>query len=68
MKTKAGTNGKQTKINQDTAFIEQKFAFGLKCFCVCDGHGLNGHTVSAYIKNFLISKDELIKERTLHIL
>jgi hypothetical protein len=60
MKTKAGTNGKQLKVNQDTAFIEQRLQFGLKCYCVCDGHGLNGHTVSAFIKTHMISKYLLI--------
>lgn len=29
--------------------------FGLKLYCVCDGHGLNGHLVSAFIKIHLIS-------------
>jgi serine/threonine protein phosphatase PrpC len=54
-KTKAGTTGKQTKINQDIAIAETKLLFGLKLFCVCDGHGLNGHLVSAFIKANLIS-------------
>lgn len=55
-KTKAGTTGKQTKINQDVALVELKLPFGLKLFGVFDGHGLNGHSVSAYIKVHLISK------------
>ena len=55
-KTKAGSNGKQTKINQDIAIIETKLPFGLKLFCVCDGHGLNGHLVSSFIRTHLISK------------
>jgi serine/threonine protein phosphatase PrpC len=29
---------------------------GLHFFSVCDGHGLNGHHVSAYIKEALPSK------------
>ncbi len=49
-KTKAGSNGKATKINQDTILIDTKLHFGLKVYCVCDGHGLNGHHVSAFIK------------------
>lgn len=53
-KTKAGTNGKQTKINQDIAIMEN-LPQGVKLYCVCDGHGLNGHTVSAFIKQHLIS-------------
>lgn len=61
IKTKAGTNGKQVKINQDCGFIEQKLPFGLKCYFVCDGHGLNGHIVSAYIKTHMISKWLIIK-------
>ena len=49
IKTKAGTNGLQTKINQDIAIVES-FQHGVKLYCVCDGHGLNGHKVSAFIK------------------
>ena len=62
-KTKAGTNGKQTKINQDIAIIETALPHGVKLFCVCDGHGLNGHLVSAFIKNHLISKYMSNKEK-----
>ena len=54
-KTKAGSNGKATKINQDTILIDTKLHFGLKVYCVCDGHGLNGHHVSAFIKAELVS-------------
>ena len=54
-KTKAGTNGKQTKINQDIAIVENTLPHGVKLFCVCDGHGLNGHLVSAFIKQHLVS-------------
>lgn len=54
-KSKAGTNGKQTKTNQDIAVIDVKMPFGIKLFCVCDGHGLNGHLVSAFIKTHLLS-------------
>jgi serine/threonine protein phosphatase PrpC len=54
-KTKAGSNGKQTKINQDAVVIDTKLPFGLKVYCVCDGHGLNGHHVSGFIKVELIS-------------
>ena len=55
MKSKAGTNGKQTKINQDIGIVEMKMPFGIKLFGVCDGHGLNGHLVSAFIKANLLS-------------
>ena len=55
-KTKAGTTGKQTKTNPDIAIVELKLSFGLKLFGVCDGHGVNGHFVSSYIKTNLISK------------
>lgn len=65
IKTKAGTNGKQVKINQDCAFVDQKLPFGLKCYCVCDGHGLNGHIVSSFIKTHMMSTIFLTKERTL---
>jgi|JI9StandDraft_1071089.scaffolds.fasta_scaffold365490_2 serine/threonine protein phosphatase PrpC len=54
-KTKAGSNGNQTKINQDAIVIDTKLLHGLKMFCVCDGHGLNGHLVSAFIRTQLIS-------------
>ena len=55
VRTKAGTNGKQTKINQDVAIVEEKLPVGLKLYCVCDGHGLNGHHVTAFIKSALVS-------------
>jgi len=54
-KSKAGTTGKQAKINQDIAIIDIKLPFEVKLFCVCDGHGLNGHLVSAFIKSHLLS-------------
>ena len=53
-RTKAGTNGKNAKINQDIEIIDQKLPFGVKLFCVCDGHGANGHHVSGYIRKKLI--------------
>lgn len=55
IKTKAGTTGRQTKINQDIAIVEEKLPHGPKLYCVCDGHGVNGHLVSAFIKTTLIS-------------
>lgn len=55
VKTKPGTNGTQTKINQDIAIIETNLPHSVKLYCVCDGHGLNGHLVSAFIKQNLIS-------------
>ena len=68
VKTKAGTTGKQTKVNQDVAIIDTKLPFGLKLFCVCDGHGLNGHIVSGFIKTHLISTFVAKKEKTLIVL
>ena len=56
IRTKAGTNGKQIKINQDIAIVESALPHGVKLYCVCDGHGLNGHLVSAFIKANLLSK------------
>ena len=64
VRTKAGTTGKQTKINQDVAIIEEKFPHGIKLYCVCDGHGLNGHLVTAFIKTSLISRSEYIKRKS----
>jgi serine/threonine protein phosphatase PrpC len=55
VKTKAGTNGKQAKTNQDIALVDVKLPFGIKLFGVCDGHGVNGHHVSAFIKGHLLS-------------
>lgn len=55
IKTKAGTNGNQTKINQDIAIVDTNLPYGVKLYCVCDGHGLNGHLVSAFIKQCLLS-------------
>ena len=54
-KSKAGSTGKQSKTNQDVVFTSQKMALGIKGFVVCDGHGLNGHLVSGYIKSHLLS-------------
>lgn len=54
-KTKAGTNGNQVKINQDAVIIDTKLPHDLKIYCVCDGHGLNGHLVSSFIRVQLIS-------------
>lgn len=64
VKTKAGTNGNQTKINQDIAITESALPHGVKLYCVCDGHGLNGHLVSAYIKLNLISTSLYIKRKS----
>ena len=63
IKTKAGTNGKQAKINQDVAIVDEKLPHNIKLYCVCDGHGLNGHLVSAFLKVNLISKYVSIKRK-----
>lgn len=55
MKTKAGTTGKHSKTNQDMAMIDVKLPFGIQLFGVCDGHGVNGHLVSFFIKIHLLS-------------
>lgn len=44
------------KINQDIDIINQKLPLGLKLFCVCDGHGTNGHLVAAFIRKKLQRK------------
>lgn len=64
VRTKAGTNGKQTKINQDIAIVEEKLLHHIKLYCICDGHGINGHLVTAFIKNVLISNNISYKEKT----
>ncbi|CAD8192683.1 unnamed protein product [Paramecium pentaurelia] len=56
MRTKAGCQiNKATKINQDSAIICPKILenIGYKLFAVSDGHGLNGHLVSNFIKQAL---------------
>jgi serine/threonine protein phosphatase PrpC len=54
-KSKAGCSSKKIKINQDIILINTKLPHGLKVFCVCDGHGLNGHYVSDFIHSELVS-------------
>lgn len=55
------------KINQDIDVINQKLPLGLKLFCVCDGHGTNGHLVAAFIRKKLQRKSyfmiDYLKER-----
>jgi serine/threonine protein phosphatase PrpC len=65
-KTKAGCNGKKTKTNQDAILIDTKLPHGLKVFCICDGHGLNGHHVSDFIRSELVSTDciKLLKRKS----
>ncbi|CAK59228.1 unnamed protein product (macronuclear) [Paramecium tetraurelia] len=56
MRTKAGCQiNKATKINQDSAIVCPKILenIGYKLFAVSDGHGLNGHLVSNFIKQTL---------------
>lgn len=68
LKTKAGTSGKQTKINQDIGIMETKLPFDLKLYCICDGHGVNGHLVSAFIKTELISNVFIKSRENLHLM
>lgn len=42
------------KINQDLDIVTQKLPFGIKLFCICDGHGTNGHLVTAFIRKKLL--------------
>jgi len=56
VKTKAGAlPGKPVKINQDSYIITPNFCKNkLKYFfSVCDGHGVNGHLASQYVKKIL---------------
>ena len=54
--THVGFNGEKDKdFNQDIAFLEKNFA-GNNSFlymAVCDGHGVEGHEVSGFIKRIL---------------
>lgn len=60
-KSKAGAMpGNVTKTNQDV-YIAIPSMFGSKeksFFSVCDGHGVNGHFVSGFIKQNLPSKNQ----------
>lgn len=52
--------GNVTKTNQDV-YIAIPSMFGSKeksFFSVCDGHGVNGHFVSGFIKQNLPSKNQ----------
>lgn len=46
---------KPDKRNQDIQFLYDDFnrVKGSSFYCVCDGHGANGHLVSAFIKDNL---------------
>ena len=67
--THVGFDGESEKPhNQDIAFIEQNFAGnkGYLYMSVCDGHGLEGHRVSGYIKRNLPKKlTKLLKGKDL---
>lgn len=42
------------KINQDTYILIENFMkLGRYLFGVCDGHGINGHFVSDFVKEIL---------------
>ena len=58
--TKAGEeNEGETKVNQDNYF-DKDISNGYKFIGVCDGHGEDGHQISAYLKEHL--PEELNKE------
>ena len=45
---------KKDKINQDTYIIIENFMMNDRyLFGVCDGHGVNGHFVSEFVKEIL---------------
>ena len=67
--THVGFDGEQDKENnQDNYFIQKNFA-GHKDYIymsVCDGHGINGHHVSNFIKTILpIDMSENLKHRNI---
>ena len=67
--THVGFVGEQDKDNnQDSYFIQKNFA-GHKDYIymsICDGHGINGHHVSNYIKTILpIDMSENLKHRNI---
>ena len=67
--THVGFDGEADKANnQDIAFIEQGFAGNPNYFfmSVCDGHGIEGHCVSGFIKKVLPKKmTRLLKDKNL---
>ena len=67
--THVGFDGEQDKENnQDNYFIQKNFA-GHKDYIymsVCDGHGINGHHVSSFIKTILpVDMSENLKHRNI---
>ena len=54
--TKAGICDEQEKINQDShLIIENLFFQNFNIYGIFDGHGDNGHLISKYISDFMIS-------------
>ena len=52
--TKAGTDDKKEKINQDSYLIfPNTFDNLLNIFGIFDGHGKNGHLISSFVSKFL---------------
>lgn len=55
--TKTGFNGFHRKgpqkVNQDNFFINTFDEYNISFIGVCDGHGANGHLVSAFLKEYL---------------
>lgn len=62
-RTKAGCNVKTPKINQDIVIVDQKLPHNIQIFCICDGHGSNGHLVAAFIKYRLLGTFDFNKAR-----
>ena len=64
-KTRVGaTAGRNKKENQDSFIIHQNLQGinGCYLFAVCDGHGVNGHHVSRYLKRNLVDVFEGLLE------
>lgn len=47
--------GNKRKINQDHQVIRFGFPYKINIIGVCDGHGVNGHLVSSFISERLMS-------------
>lgn len=61
-KTRAGSlPGNVVKTNQDSYIVQTNFLQSRDCalYAVCDGHGVNGHLVSGFVKDTLPSRDFL---------
>lgn len=53
--TEAGIIGNKRKTNQDYPILKFDLPHNVNIIGVCDGHGINGHFISTFINQKLIS-------------